>query len=792
MEFQKRYEFNPAVDLIGEGVFSRVYRATDLLLERTVALKYFNPEVATKYDILKRIKKIISLDHHNLCKYYDVALLTTTNVLGETENVVVGIMEYVEGGNFRDFVKLHPQYTDKLLAEVLEGLAYLHKRDIIYRDLKPENILVRIENGEPVAKLTDIGITRLSDLDDTDPSAMIGALEYMAPEQLNPKRYGKEGKISTNLDLWSFGLIVYETISGKTLFGSLSEGISAGELMSNILHQFPLPEINALPGKYKQIVNKCVVKVAAERVQHASELLQLFGKDALSPGKLHYEPKPQEAGFDKQIGAEEPVSHATNDHDRYKPVAASPNREHPPVNQAANEQAAVQPIPFTEPAATSANVTQPPVSGNDDRTMGSVGNERVFVRQPNVTARRTEKVNVNGNTPAAGSTETSTPIIGNETAPVKKEPPVVLKKVKHDEPVFPFQSNDRPDITGPLPASKTALKVPQGQAAGSRTQTTRPLTKYQKEQLKKARRTRIKNILLTIIVALVIGAVAYVNYYMPVAVLPPEETPATTITDPDFETPPLVKVAGGTFRMGSDDPASLPNAQPVHAVNIAPFSIGKYEVTVREFSHFISETKYVTTADTVGFSWIYNGRDWVKGVNVNWTNDIRGKLIEVKDMDLPVIHVSWQDAQHYCEWLSKKTGQTFRLPTEAEWEYAARGGNKSGGFMYAGANSLDLVGWFESNSKKNVSKIGKKQPNELGIYDMSGNVMEWCYDFYNENHYAAANPDDIFGPLSGTEKVARGGSWFTDDLLCRTTFRMAFPEDSRGGNIGFRICRAGE
>jgi formylglycine-generating enzyme required for sulfatase activity len=158
-------------------------------------------------------------------------------------------------------------------------------------------------------------------------------------------------------------------------------------------------------------------------------------------------------------------------------------------------------------------------------------------------------------------------------------------------------------------------------------------------------------------------------------------------------------------------------------------------------------------------------------------------------MDMPVVHVSWLDAIAYCNWLSKKTNQKFRLPTEAEWEFAARGGNSSGQYLFSGSNDLSLVAWFAGNSRQSLSKVGQKQPNELGIYDMSGNVMEWCYDFYSENYYETAKSDNLSGPSTGTEKVARGGSWSTPEQVCRSTFRIAYPETSRGGSIGFRICR---
>src|SRR4051794_20134461 len=122
MDFRTRYEFDPKTDLLGKGEFSKVYRATDTLLERTVALKFFTGNTSDKYQILNEIKKIIRFEHPNLCKYYDVAVLTSTNALGETERIEVGIMEYIDAGDFKTFAGKNPEYIDKLFIDVLKGL----------------------------------------------------------------------------------------------------------------------------------------------------------------------------------------------------------------------------------------------------------------------------------------------------------------------------------------------------------------------------------------------------------------------------------------------------------------------------------------------------------------------------------------------------------------------------------------------------------------------------------------------------------------------------------------------
>src|SRR5688572_16175444 len=290
MDFQKRYEFDPKSDLLGNGVFSRIYKARDIVAHRTVALKFFSAEASAKYQILNTLQKASKLDHPNLCKIYAVELLSTKNIMGETENVVVAVMEYLEAGNFENYVKTEPGYTDKLFVDILKGLSYLHKHGIVYGDLRPQNILITTDGDLPVAKIIDFGLARLSDPSNPGSTAVMSTIEYMPPEHFNPKRYGMGGQITSNLDLWSFGLMVYETITGNKLFGSISTGTSEGEVMSNILYKFPLAQFNHLPRKYKEIVNKCIVKDASERVQNAKDLIRIFEK--YSDVKVSFDKKP--------------------------------------------------------------------------------------------------------------------------------------------------------------------------------------------------------------------------------------------------------------------------------------------------------------------------------------------------------------------------------------------------------------------------------------------------------------------------------------------------------------------
>src|SRR5688572_2162030 len=144
MDFQTRYKFDPKTDLLGRGGFSKVYRANDTLLDRTVALKFFTADASEKYQVLNEIKKVIQFEHPNLCKYYDIVLLSGKNIVGEAEKIEVGILEYLDLGDLKTYLKNNPQHIDKLLMDVLKGLSYLHKKGIVHRDLKPQNILIKM------------------------------------------------------------------------------------------------------------------------------------------------------------------------------------------------------------------------------------------------------------------------------------------------------------------------------------------------------------------------------------------------------------------------------------------------------------------------------------------------------------------------------------------------------------------------------------------------------------------------------------------------------------------------
>ena len=247
--------------------------------------------------------------------------------------------------------------------------------------------------------------------------------------------------------------------------------------------------------------------------------------------------------------------------------------------------------------------------------------------------------------------------------------------------------------------------------------------------------------------------------------------------------PIMVEVKGGTFTMGSNLIAN--DEKPAHKVTLSDFSIGKYEVTYTEFLRFMHATGYVLEADlpdSVRIKKGYGPRTFIE------------PLMDVKASDSmrPVGNINWYDAQAYIKWLNKKTGKNYRLPTEAEWEYAATGGHKSTPTVYVGGADLDKLSWYFDNAGNKSHIVGQKLANELGIYDMSGNVREWCMDWYAEFYYASSPEKNPQGPDIGRQRVLRGGSWVSSKERMRITFRnYDFPYNSHN-DYGFRLALSGE
>lgn len=280
----------------------------------------------------------------------------------------------------------------------------------------------------------------------------------------------------------------------------------------------------------------------------------------------------------------------------------------------------------------------------------------------------------------------------------------------------------------------------------------------------------------------------------------------TPSADAPVYLPELVDIPGGIFILGDTRDEGQSQEKPTKQVAISRFAMGKYEITYREFKEFVEATGYVTETEQLGSSIVYRkgSQSFAFQSGVNWRHDYIGELVTELNFTTPVLHVTWEDAMAYCRWLSRITNRIFRLPTEAEWEYAAGGGTGMKTRFGNGQNqalptemnfnptlvtSISTAGLFR---ERPVPVGSGTRPNALGLYDMSGNVWEWCLDWYDPLYYQRSFPSaDPKGPDQSVDgrRSRRGGFWRDEAFFCRVTFRDGFPADIRSSTIGFRVVR---
>ena len=266
------------------------------------------------------------------------------------------------------------------------------------------------------------------------------------------------------------------------------------------------------------------------------------------------------------------------------------------------------------------------------------------------------------------------------------------------------------------------------------------------------------------------------------------------------QAPKMILVEGGTFTMGTN--SGVPEEKPAHKVTISSFLICEHEVTVTEYKAFASATGKAMPESP--------DKEWLDShVPTKMLYASSGKTWWGWGANLPMHHVNWYDAIKYCNWLSSKNSldkcyaknadggwdldrskNGYRLPTEAEWEFAARGGNKSQKYKYSGSNDINAVCWYDDTSKLAGPKnVKTKKANELGIYDMSGNVWEWCSDYYKTAFYSSSPSSNPFCDISTPYRSLRGGSWHYRDELATVTSRDGPKAAKTNFNYGFRVAK---
>ena len=272
----------------------------------------------------------------------------------------------------------------------------------------------------------------------------------------------------------------------------------------------------------------------------------------------------------------------------------------------------------------------------------------------------------------------------------------------------------------------------------------------------------------------------------------------------------MVEINAGTFNMGDTRDQGSDSEKPIHEVTLTNnYYIGKYEVTNEEYCRFLNNCDVNSNGYKEGKKLIDMDNEYCQ-IGYNGTNF----YVKSGKGNYPVIEVTWWGCIYYCNWLSDKTGlvqsydlntgemidypnnKGYRLPTEAEWEYAARSRTNNPDYLYSGSDDIEEVAWYWNNSEnsdnpmsneKGTHEVGTKNPNDIGTYDMSGNVWEWCYDWWD--NYSSSPSQNPIGPSNGSYRIRRGGSWYNYSSNCRVVSRSFSTPDYNYYVLGFRLCK---
>ena len=619
--------------------------------------------------------------------------------------------------------KMDEETAWRFLRDVSGGLAYLHGKGIIHRDIKPDNIL-RDKEGRFL--ISDFGIsTKMrSTLRRNSTRLMDEKNDLAGTIGMAPELFTKKPEAVKATDIWALGASLYELLSGELPF------MGQGGVMQ--LHGAEVPE---LEGKYSQdlqtMLEACMTKDTWERP--TAEQLQSYAEAKLrgeTPARL------------------------------WKSGSVSEKREEQNATLKPKQEVSDKPQGNQTMAISQENVTggsKKADAGSDTREEGrkkksgwiwGIALLVVFAAGILLWQNKQNQAKQEEQKRVALAEKARQDSLANALAEAQR-------KVREAEESYRKAEQEQEEARKQWDAEAKAEQERLAQQERQRQEEARKQrdaeAKAGQEEARKQRDAEAKAEQ---------ERLAQQERQRQEEARKQREAEARRratsnqiirVGNVEFE---MVYVEGGMFRMGGTSEQGIDaydNERPVHSVTLSGFHIGKYEVTQGLWSEVMGENP-----------------------SYNKSGD-----------DYPVENVSWADCQEFIGKLNARTGLTFRLPTEAEWEYAVRGGRKSRGYKYSGSNSIGDVAWYSGNSGNRTHPVGRKSPNELGLYDMSGNVDEWCYDWYGD--YTAEAQRNPTGPVSGRNRLYRGGSFWDDAVYCRVSGRLSLDPGSWGGRGGLRL-----
>ena len=783
---------------IGQGGMGIVYRAIHPSVNKTVAIKFLPPAFSRSEKFAARFTReaaamadLTSLNHPGIVRFEN---------MGEHRGLYYLIMEYVPGRTVAEILeadraaggsgRMEWREALRVTRSVLEAMQAAHSAGVLHRDLKPGNILVA---GDGTVKVADFGLVKMMGIGEdvsvdearsrmsisavsdarqegialTIEGSPIGTFDYMSPEQ-----YRGEGDLDARSDIYSLGMTLYKMLTGR---------------IARARAKPPSKLCPGVPEWLDDVCFSCLEEDREDRFSSAGELLKVLDDIEQDAGRAAAEKKRSEeqAGREEQAAREAATAteEKMREEDRLRIEAERNAIEAARLKEAQRRREADERRRRAVEERSRERAEKESKKGGGAFkwfaallvVLLAAGGVYHMVQQEKQKRLAAERATVRAEQDAQEKTDQAAEA---ERQRIEAERKAAAEKKQREEEERRAAVAERQRVEA------------ERKAAAER--------KRREEEAAKARRLTAD----------------------------PRPGQSKTVDLGGGVKLALVWVPFGEFIMGSpssEDGREIYEKQ--HRVTITNgFWMGKYEVTQAQYRAFADASGYKTESERDGYALYFDGSSYQKDEGISWRNAYVGD-------DRPVICISWKDADEFCRWLSKKTYETCRLPTETEWEYACRagtttalytgpltikgerngpelnaiawyGGNSGVGYPYSAGS--DSSGWSEkqfNHSKAGPRKVGQKKPNAWGLYDMIGNALEWCQDWFG--NYPGGSVSDPSGPsksgamfitykMFGVDKkekgrVLRGGSWYNYARLCRSALRFWGTPDNRNNNNGFRV-----